>query len=159
MWWSSVCDEINAVFCFPRLLFGDNTTWTKPAMMDLKHLDENIRKHWNSAKYLNSVILLVYVRDSQHCVTAKHGLQTTEAQIQRGSEKIPTSPLQVIHSIKFCGKFVVPVSGHDRMRNSPKPGVFRGFLELVESWTNPWNPLSWTSKLLEEPQKLYKMNF
>ena len=81
--------------------------------MDLKHLDEKIRKHRNSAKHLNSVILLVCVRYSQHCVTAKQGLQTTEAQIKLGSEKIPTSPLQVIHSREFCGKFVVPVSGHD----------------------------------------------
>jgi len=49
---------------------------------------------------------------------------------------------------------VVPVSGHDGTWNSPKPGVFRGFLKLVENWRNPWNPISRTSKILEEPQKI-----
>ena len=147
------------MICFPYLLFNGDTTWTNPAVKDLKLLDEKFRKHWNSAKQINSVILLACIRDSQHCVTAKQGLQTTKTQILQESEKTPTSHLQVIHSIKFCGKFLIPVCGHDGTWNSPKPGVFRGFLEFVESWRNPWNPIYWTPNILGDTQKLYKINF
>lgn len=101
------------MFCFPHLLFGGDTTWTNPEVTDLKHLDEKVTKQLNSSQHLKSVILLAYVRDSQHGITAKQGFQTTKAQIQRESEKTRTSPLQVIRGIKFCGKVLVPLRGHE----------------------------------------------
>ena len=38
---------------------------------------------------------------------------------------------KIINCIKFCGKFELPLRGHDESTSSKNPGVFRGLLDLV----------------------------
>ena len=39
------CEEVNAVFCFPCLLFGEDCAWTKWGVKDLKHIAQKSKKH------------------------------------------------------------------------------------------------------------------
>jgi hypothetical protein len=41
----SGCAERNPMFCFPCLLSAGDTTWAKTGVMDLKHLDEQVKKN------------------------------------------------------------------------------------------------------------------
>ena len=38
---------------------------------------------------------------------------------------------KLIDLIKFCGKFELPLRGHDESTGSANPGVFRGLVDLV----------------------------
>ena len=38
---------------------------------------------------------------------------------------------KIINCIKFCGKFELPLRGHDESTSSKNPGVFRGLLDLL----------------------------
>ena len=41
---------------------------------------------------------------------------------------------KIIDCIKFCGKFELPLRGHDEMCSSLNPGVFRGLLDFLSEY-------------------------
>ena len=56
--WLCGCNQKNAFFCFPCLLFGGDVSWTKNGIKDLNHLNQKIEKHKVSGKHLNNMLNL-----------------------------------------------------------------------------------------------------
>ena len=55
--WICGCEEQNALYCFPCLLFSKNdSSWIKQGVKDLKHVYYKIEKHKGSSDHLNCVI-------------------------------------------------------------------------------------------------------
>ena len=59
--WLCGCDAANALLCYPCLLFGGNTTWTRNGVRDLKHLTKKITKHEKSIKHMSNTVGLTMV--------------------------------------------------------------------------------------------------
>ncbi|KAK4885247.1 hypothetical protein RN001_001518 [Aquatica leii] len=49
--WICGCEIKNALFCFPCLLFGGESSWTKTGFTDLNHSGDRIKKHTLSEKH------------------------------------------------------------------------------------------------------------
>jgi hypothetical protein len=56
--WITGCEEKNALFCFPCILFGGVVEWTKTGVTDLPHLKGKIVKHENSPKHTDNMVSL-----------------------------------------------------------------------------------------------------
>jgi len=51
--WSCGCEIKQTLFCFPCLIFGGETAWTKIGVTDLQHLNSKTVKHKNSFKHIH----------------------------------------------------------------------------------------------------------
>ncbi|XP_077293770.1 zinc finger MYM-type protein 1-like [Arctopsyche grandis] len=127
--WLTGCAEKNALFCFPCLLFGNDSSWTKTGVTDLKHLSVKIRKHEKSTEHLKNVCNLGILG------TVDIQTQLSEAyrqEINEHNEEVKMNReilSKLIDCIVFCGKFELPLRGHDETDDAANPGVFRGLLE------------------------------
>lgn len=129
--WLCGCDEANALFCFPCLLFGGDSAWTKSGVTDLRHLPQKIVKHEQSAKHMNNMInlsLLGKVNIAAQIDTAyKLSVAKHNEQVRKNRGVLS----KIINCVKFCGKFELPLRGHDETTSSKNPGVFRGLVDFA----------------------------
>ena len=58
-------------------------------------------------------------------------LNTPLAQHNEKVAKNRNTKSKLFDFIKFCGKFKLPLRGHDESADSANPGVFRGLVDLV----------------------------
>lgn len=111
--WLCGCDEANTLFCFPCLLFGGDSAWTKSGVTDLRHLPQKIVKHEQSAKHMNNMInlsLLGKVNIAAQIDTAyKLSVAKHNEQVKKNRDVLS----KIINCVKFCGKFELPLRGHD----------------------------------------------
>ena len=56
--WLCGCEVKNALFCFPCLLFGGDSVWTKDGFTNINKMKEETEKHENSKKHVDNVISL-----------------------------------------------------------------------------------------------------
>ena len=56
--WLCGCNKKNALFCFPCLLFGGDSAWTKTGIKDLVHITRKIDKHKASKSHVNNMLNL-----------------------------------------------------------------------------------------------------
>ena len=129
--WICGCGEKNALFCFTCLLYGGDNAWTESGVTDLKHLNDKIKKHELSNTYLNnsvsfSLLGSVNIRD-QIDSGYKIAIARHNEQVKRNREVLS----KIIDCLKFCGRFGLPLRGHDESEDSQNPGVFRGLLNFV----------------------------
>ena len=129
--WLTGCLETNALYCFPCLLFGGESTWTKVGMRNLNHLQRNIKAHENSERHANKAIDLAYLGSTNVLTELNTGFQIAIAQHNEKVAKNRNTMPKLIDLIKFCGKFELPLRGHDESTGSANPGVFRGLVDLV----------------------------
>ena len=59
--WLCGCDDKNALYCFPCLLFGGNSMWTKYGVSDLNHLLDKVKKHESSKSHVKNVFSLAFL--------------------------------------------------------------------------------------------------
>ena len=124
--WLTGCLETNALCCFPCLLFGGESTWKKVGMKDLNHLQRNIKAHENSERHANNAIDLAYLGSTNVLTELNTGFQIAIAQHNEKVAKNRNTMPKLIDLIKFCGKFELPLRGHDESAGSANPGVFVG---------------------------------
>ena len=132
--WLTGCNERNSLFCFPCLLFGGDSVWTNSGVQDLHHLQEKIKKHESSVKHVNYVIDLSFLGKANIVQRLDTGFQVLT---ERHNAKVKQNRAilsRIINCIKFCGKYELPLRGHDETAGSAKPGVFRGLLELLSEY-------------------------
>lgn len=129
--WLCGCDEANALFCFPCLLFGGDPTWTKSGMKDLKHLQEKIAKHEKSAKHLHNVVSLSLLGSVNIAAEINSAYRLSVAKHNEQVRKNRAVLSKLVDCVKFCGKFELPLRGHDEGTSSKNPGVFRGIVEFA----------------------------
>lgn len=56
--WLCGCSRTNSLFCFPCLLYGGESTWTKIGVTDIKHLSDKVKLHETSKAHVSSMALL-----------------------------------------------------------------------------------------------------
>lgn len=132
--WICGCDTVNALFCFPCLLFysdGMDKTWTRIGFKDLKHINEKVKKHEVSARHMNCSTELALLGT----VSIAAQLNNTYRQdITRHNEQVDKNRYilkRIINCIKFCGKFELALRGHDEKSDSLNSGVFRGLIDFT----------------------------
>jgi hypothetical protein len=129
--WLRGCDVKNALFCFPCLLFGGDAAWTTTGVTDLGHLPEKIEKHKNSAKHIRNVIDLAMLGKvniaTQLSDAYRSSINKHNEEVRRNRDILS----KIIDCVKSCGKFELPLRGHDESSDSANPGVFRGLLEFA----------------------------
>ena len=96
-----------------------------------KHLQRNIKAHENSERHANNAIDLAYLGSTNVLTELNTGFQIAIAQHNEKVAKNRNTMPKLIDLIKFCGKFELPLRGHDESAGSANPGVFRGLVDLV----------------------------
>ena len=129
--WLCGCSQNNAFFCFPCLLYGGDVSWTKNGIKDLNHLSQKIEKHKVSNLHLHNMLNLSMLG------TVNIGQQIDSgyaAFIHRHNEQVDKNRQilsRIISCIKFCGKFELPLRGHNETTQSKNPGVFLGLIDFA----------------------------
>ncbi|XP_069936675.1 zinc finger MYM-type protein 1-like [Cherax quadricarinatus] len=129
--WLCGCDKKNALFCFPCLLFGGDSSWTKIGVTDLRHLPQKVMKHEQSSKHINNVIDLSMLGKVNIAAQIDSAYKISIAKHNEEVEKNRNVLSKIINCIKFCGKFELPLRGHDETSSSKNPGVFRGLVDFA----------------------------
>lgn len=111
--WLCGCEIKQALFCFPCLLFGGETAWTKIGVTDLQHLNAKIVKHENSFKHIHNAtnLNLLGKVDIRHQIDIGYKIG-----IQRHNELVDKNRYvldKILNCIKCCGKHELPLRGHD----------------------------------------------
>lgn len=127
--WLCGCDETKSLFCFPCLLFGGETSWTKTGITDIRHLSEKLKKHQSSVKHLNNIVAFSMLGKT-NIATALSGayrmsIEKHNDEVRKNRETLS----KIIDCIKLCGKLELPLRGHDETASSQNPGVFKALLE------------------------------
>ena len=130
--WICGCEETNALFCFPCLLFSKlKGPWTTTGVTDLNHLSEKIHKHTRSNDHLNRVIDLNVLGKTDIGDYMESAYKQNIAKYNEQVAKNRDALSKIINIIKLCGKFELPLRGHDEKEGSNNPGVFRGLIEYT----------------------------
>ena len=67
--------------------------------------------------------------------------------------------MRLIDSIKFCGKFELPLRGRDETKNSDNPRIYRGLIDLMAELDNVLADHLKTATVFKGTLKPFKMNF
>ncbi|XP_069481109.1 protein zwilch homolog isoform X1 [Ambystoma mexicanum] len=131
--WLCGCPSKKALFCFPCLLFGGETAWTKKGVSDLKHLSELIKKHELCQSHLNNSLRLVMYGRVNIATQLDEGYRVGVRKHNEEVDKNRYILSKLIDCIRFCGAFELALRGHDETDSSSNPGVFSGLVDFVSS--------------------------
>lgn len=129
--WLCGCEVKNALFCFPCVLFGGDSTWSKDGFTNINKMKEKTEKHEQSKKHIDNAISLSLLGtvDIKERLSEAYRLSVNEhnRKVTKNREILS----KIIDCIKFCGNFEVPLRGHDETDDSVNPGVFRGLINFA----------------------------
>ena len=132
--WICGCKETNALYCFPCLLYSNEKKgpWVTTGMKDLAHLSAKIKKHMESKEHIGlatSYKLLGSKAEIGHHMQSayKQNILKHNEQVTKNREALS----KIINIVKLCGKFELPLRGHNEKTNSDNPGVFRGLINYT----------------------------
>lgn len=134
--WLAGCSHVNALYCFPCLLFktaGTDTAWTVTGVRDMKHLSEKIKKHECTRAHMENTVKLTMLGRANIATQLDEGHRLG---VRKHNEEVDRNRhilSKIIDCIKFCGAFELALRGHDETESSDNPGVFRGLVDLVAS--------------------------
>nr|CAI5844592.1 unnamed protein product [Callosobruchus analis] len=103
--WICGCDTVNALFCFPCLLFysdGCDNVWARTGFKDLKHLNEKIKKHEVSAKHVNCSTELAFLGTTAAELDSAYRQNIIKHNQQVDKNRYVLK--RIINCIKFCEK-------------------------------------------------------
>ncbi|CAH1103808.1 unnamed protein product [Psylliodes chrysocephalus] len=132
--WICGCDTLNALFCFPCLLFysdGTDNVWSRVGFKDLKHLNEKIKKHELSAKHINFSTELAFLGTANIAAQLN---STYRQNIIKHNEQVDKNRYvlkRIINCIKFCGKLELVLRGYDENDGSENRGVFGELIDFT----------------------------
>ena len=129
--WLCGCEKLNAIFCFPCILYGGDVSWTKKGVKDLKHVLQKVKKHEQSSTHINNILNLSLLGTIDIGVQLDAGYQLSVVRHNEQVKKNINILSKIIECIKFCGKFELPLRGHDESFGSENPGVFKGLIEFA----------------------------
>lgn len=129
--WICGCEEKNAFFCYPCLLFSEDSLWAKNGVVDLKHLKEKIRKHSSSVVHMNSALGYASLGRIDIRLQLDSAYRKTVQDFNDNVSKNRYILSKIIDCIKFCGVFELALRGHDETESSENPGIFRGLIDFV----------------------------
>lgn len=128
--WLCGCNVLNAVFCFPCILFQGELPWTKTGVRDLNHINEKIKKHEMSAAHMNNVLNLTMLGTTNIATMLDSAYRKSIELYNENVSKNRYVLNIIINCIRFCGKFELALRGHSETDMSLNPGVFRGLINF-----------------------------
>ncbi|KAJ4441471.1 hypothetical protein ANN_11326 [Periplaneta americana] len=135
--WLCGCEQKNAVFCFPCLLFGGDAAWTRSGVTDLGHLPLKIKKHESSQSHLKNVVSLAMLGKTNIAAQLSEVYRTNILKHNEEVRKNREILSNIIDCIKFCGQYELPLRGYDEENDSKNLGVFRGLLQFANNLNEP----------------------
>ena len=101
-------------------------------MRDLAHLSTKIKKHKDFVEHIGlatSYKLLGSKAEIGHHMQSayKQNILKHNEQVTKNREALS----KIINIVKLCGKFELPLRGHNEKTNSDNPGVFRGLINYT----------------------------
>lgn len=129
--WLCGCEDKNALFCFPCLLFGGDITWTHNGFKNINKMKEKIQKHELSKNHKNNVVSLSLLGKINIKEQLSEAYRLSICEHNREVAKNREILSKIIDCIKFCGQFEVSLRGHDERDESENPGIFRGLINFA----------------------------
>lgn len=129
--WLTVSEEKESLFCFYCLLFGGEGLWTSVGCKDLKHLNERIKQHEESAFHLENTckfkifgtVNIAAQIESEHKISnQKHNELVTKNRHVLN---------RVIESLKFCATHELALRRHPETQEPANRGNFSDLLFLL----------------------------
>ena len=120
------CDAANALFCYPCLLFGGDATCARNGVRDIRHLTEKITRHEKSIKHMSNTVDLTMVGNVNIAEEIDSGYRLFIVRHNERVTKNRDALSKIIDCLKFCGKFELPLRGHDESPESKSSGGFLG---------------------------------
>ena len=129
--WLSGCDIKNALFCFPCILFGGDSSWTQKGITDLRKLHEKINKHAKSEKHLNNSVNIAMLRRAniEESLSSAHkqAIERHNNDVRKNREVLS----RIIDCIKFCGINELALRGHNENADSDNQGIFLNLIKYT----------------------------
>jgi len=158
--WLCGCEVEQAVFCFPCLCFGNETSWTSCGVKHLGHLSSKIKKHENSFDHLQNEVNLKVLGNGNVSDKAD---KLYEIETQRHNEQIEKNRYileKYLKCVLFCGKYNLPLRdrGDNNTRTSENnDSVFLGAFELCKGcdvslrcYLENATSINWTSTTIHD---------
>src|ERR1700755_3475609 len=114
--------SVSRAYCLAVIQYG---------VIDLKHLQDKIRKHQNSIKHKNNIIDLHMMGKVNIATQLDNAYKLSIAQQNEEIRKNRDALSKIINCIKFCGKYELPLRGYDETQASENSGVFRGLVDFT----------------------------
>ncbi|XP_060863559.1 uncharacterized protein LOC132940138 [Metopolophium dirhodum] len=136
--WLCGCEVEQAVFCFPCLCFGNETSWTNSGVRHLGHLSTKIKKHENSFDHLQNVVNLKVLGNDNYDDKADELDVIQRNVIQLPNEQIEKNRYilrKYLECVQFCGKHNLPMKNsgdNDTMTSENNYGLFQDAVELCK---------------------------
>ncbi|CAG9830426.1 unnamed protein product [Diabrotica balteata] len=131
--WICGCEERNAFFCFPCLLFGDDYLWSKTGVIDLKHLKIKTQKHSLLSDHINSCfslamlgsVVIKLLSDSEY----NQGFNIYNENVSKNRFVLN----KIINCMVFCGAFELALirSDNNITETSDSQGILQGLVNFV----------------------------
>ncbi|XP_069505521.1 zinc finger MYM-type protein 1-like [Ambystoma mexicanum] len=122
-----------SLFCFPCLLFGGETAWTKTGVTDLKHLSEKTKRHESCKSHIENILQLRMLGSVNIATQLDDAYRRSVMRHNEDVDKNRYILSKLIDCVRFCGAFELALRGHDETEDSLNPGVFRGLVDFVSS--------------------------
>ncbi|XP_066967643.1 uncharacterized protein [Macrobrachium rosenbergii] len=129
--WLCGCEETNAMFCFPCLLFGGDLMWTKMGVRDLIPLAPKIKHHEQTSDHINSVIDLALLGKVSNAGDSDSSQRLLDAKHNELVRKNRDALSRIIDCVKFCGKYKLSLFNSDEGGNGNHGGIFHGLLDFA----------------------------
>ncbi|CAH1961462.1 unnamed protein product [Acanthoscelides obtectus] len=132
--WICGCGTLNALFCFPCLLFYSDAaekTWTRTGFKDLKHINQKISKHENSARHMICSTELALLGTASIAAQLDSAYRQNIIKHNEQVDKNRYLLKRIINCIKFCGKLELALRGYDESEDSENRGIFRELINFT----------------------------
>ncbi|KAM4642041.1 uncharacterized protein O3C94_016410 [Discoglossus pictus] len=131
--WICGCATTNALFCFPCLILGGDSLWSKRGVTDLKHLSDKVKKHDEGKSHiLNCLKLQIMGHSDIPGQTTEDHLEA----IRKHNQEVDCNRHilgKIIDCIRFCGTFELALQGCNDFVESTNDGVFLNLVNLMAS--------------------------
>ncbi|XP_069464067.1 zinc finger MYM-type protein 1-like [Ambystoma mexicanum] len=122
-----------SLFCFPCLLFGGETAWTKIGVTDLTHLTEKRKRHESCKSHIENILQLRMLGSVNIATQLDDAYRRSVMRHNENVDKNRYILSKLIDCVRFCGAFELALRVHDETEDSLNPGVFRGLVDFVSS--------------------------
>jgi len=118
--WLCGCEVRNALFCFPCLVFGGDTAWTKDGFTNISKMKERSEKHEKSKKHIENVITMSLLGSVGVQARLSEAYKLSIIEHNRKVKKNREILSKIIDCITCCGQFEISLHGHDESGDEKK---------------------------------------
>ncbi|CAH1988766.1 unnamed protein product [Acanthoscelides obtectus] len=106
-------------------------TWTRTGFKDLKHINQKISKHENSARHMICSTELALLGTASIAAQLDSAYRQNIIKHNEQVDKNRYLLKRIINCIKFCGKLELALRGHDESEDSENRGIFRELINFT----------------------------